>query len=130
MNISALVCTFATCGALLAPLPSVAQGKSEDLFENCKAHERYKADRAKADAMTITRSLACISYVGAAWQMYNLVTDTQCASTGRTGEDVVNDYLAFTRKSGFLDMPQQFVLYKLFEVCYCRKEPTATHVCP
>lgn len=104
---------------------------NETLFEQCKSHERFKADKASATLQDMTRSLVCQSYIGGAFQMHNLATNGECKNAPKNAEVVVSDYLSFSRKGGgFLDQPQQMVVYMLFESCYCNREPASQAFCP
>lgn len=104
---------------------------NETLFEQCKAHEKFKTDKASATFQDLTRSLVCQSYIGGAFQIHNLATNGECKNAPKNAEAVVSDYLSFSRKGGgFLDQPQQIVVFMLFESCYCDREPASKSFCP
>ena len=99
-----------------------ADSTNETLFDQCKTYKRYKADRSGLTNADLFRANSCIHYMAGAFQIHNLSSNDACLHSKKTVENFVDDYLTYSRNGGgYLDQPQQIVVWMLLESCYCGK---------
>jgi hypothetical protein len=119
-------------GLLLCVVSTItyAQSKNERLFEQCRGYERYRADPSKATPADATASLSCMNYIAGAAAVHNLGTQSKCKHSDKPYNEIIADYLAYTRRGGFLEQPQEVIVFTLLEVCYCGVEHITRQYCP
>ena len=99
-----------------------ADSTNETLFDQCKTYQRYKTDRNGLTNAELFKANSCIHYMAGAFQIHNLSSDGACLYAQKTVEEFVDDYVAYSRKGGgYLDQPQQIVVWMFLESCYCGK---------
>ena len=108
--------------ALLSSPALAAESANEVLFEQCKAYKRIKAKREGVGPAELYEANSCVRYMAGAFQMHNLSTNGTCAHSEKNVDQFIEEYLEYSRKGGgFLDRPQQVVVWTFLESCYCGK---------
>jgi hypothetical protein len=128
-----MVFTLLAVGQASAQSKGDAGPTNEVLFEQCVAYERLRLkppselSGVKADPIS---ALSCAQFMAGASRIHNIKTDAKCKHSGRTLDQVISDYLAFTRKGSFLNQPQDMTVFMFLEACYCGADPPTQHFCP
>ena len=105
------------------PVPSAAaDSTNETLFDQCKIYQRYKSGKDNLTQAELYKANSCVHYLAGAFQIHNLSSGEGCIHSKKTIDQFVNDYVDYSRKGGgYLDQPQQIVVWYLLESCYCDK---------
>ena len=121
MNYFAIL--FMALVAQLLPVASIAADSSnETLFDQCKTYQRYKSGKDNLTQPELFKANSCVHYLAGAFQMHNLSSGEGCIHSKKTIDQFVNDYVDYSRKGGgYLDQPQQIVVWYFLESCYCGK---------
>ena len=97
---------------------------NEKLFDDCTLREKYmagKRDFASGEAVGIA---FCLGFISGALAAHSAGKSDRkdCYTEPKIVNDVILDYLAFTRKTFSLDSPADVVVITMMDECYCGKD--------
>ena len=119
-NVLSLPLVFAHCFAPVECL--AADSPNETLFDQCKTYQRYRVDRSGLNTSELFKANSCVQYMAGAFQVHNLSAQSGCSHAEKTVDQFINEYVEYSRKGGgYLDQPQQVVVWFFLESCYCGK---------